>query len=123
MNTKLPLFCLMLALLSSALSFVHAKDEGLIPNLTSKLSIEDTRKLLESRVTYEQLRLKINAIPMIRIGSGYVIYYLADGNLKMPISIKPTEKVIKWRLCKSDGTKVQQYEPANPLHASESDSK
>ena len=79
-----------------------------IPKITSDFDMKDTEKLLVAGITAGRFSSMLNTIPMIRIGPGYVRYFLSDGSLKIPLHEKDTETVKKWVLTPSDSKKAEQ---------------
>jgi hypothetical protein len=77
-----------------------------IPRSKSLLSTSEVEGILKSGITRERLRERINSLPLVRIGPGYVLYYLKDGRLLLPTSNTATEPVTVWRLSKPDGTTI-----------------
>ncbi len=78
-----------------------------MPLPTSRLSTGEVRKLLESGVNRKRLRREINSIPMSRVGPGYMLFFLKDGTLRIPLFTRGTEQVTSWTLTRADGTKIQ----------------
>jgi hypothetical protein len=82
------------------------RDGVIHPRHTSLLSSSEVEGILKSGITRERLRERTNSLPLLRIGPGYVLYYLKDGSLRLPLSTVDTEPVTVWRLSKPDGTTI-----------------
>ena len=82
------------------------RTEGVPPLLISALSTSDVSELLREGITKSALQQKINSLPLLRIGPGYVIYHLKDGKLRLPLSDGSKEKVTEWELTNFDGTRI-----------------
>lgn len=64
--------------------------------MCSTLDMKSTERLIRSGITYADLCTKLNSIPLIRIGPGYVLYSLADGTLRVPLHREDNAKVTDW---------------------------
>ena len=68
-------------------------------------------------------RSKVAMIPRLRIGPGYVLYYMKDGSLRLPLSTVETELVTVWRLSKPDGTTIAEQPASRPESKSQGSQK
>ncbi|MBK1884819.1 hypothetical protein JIN85_20585 [Luteolibacter pohnpeiensis] len=99
------------------------QDEALVPRITSLLTTSEVADLLRAGITRGDLQRRINSLPLIRIGPGYVLYTLKDGRFRLPLADGPDQQVDEWKLSKPDGTKIaEQVGAGQPATRSELDS-
>jgi hypothetical protein len=69
------------------------------------------RTLLEKGISDGELRKKINTLPIVRIGPGYVIYILSNGHLRTPLYEDDSHVVQEWTLTPNQKPKAEQDAP------------
>ena len=71
----------------------------MLPDCPSKLSVAAVRKLLRAGITYENLRVEINTLPLIRVGPGYTLFPLRDGYVCVSHRNRSATEIVRnWKL-------------------------
>ena len=79
-----------------------------LPQVPSRLDLHAVKALLEKGITDGELTKKINTLPIVRIGPGYVLYILSDGHLVTPLYEGDSEVVREWKLTPNQKPKAEQ---------------
>ena len=71
---------------------------GWVLSHKSDKDMKYAEQLMLSGISEDQLAERLNTFPMIRVGPGYVIYWLKDGTLTVPLAENTSGDVVKWEI-------------------------
>lgn len=110
---KLLIVFVIIASMSASCSSKKEREIKVLSTGKSDLDTTETRALFERGITYKELTLATKTIPMLRVGPGYLLYWLKDGSLTIPITDDRSKQVGEWELQPYQTKKAEQLMDVN----------